>query len=194
MVNLSGSEHQCKICLDGCEMYTALKPCGHPFTCKYCAEKLRKCPICKTPIQNWYRANKSQERSYCQLLWLFFLGFVFLCMRVRISLFVCIIYLISPVSETVGSSMFNLFVLIPSIVNKLFCFSRFNLILKIFIIIHHTWLIAHDIIGLDDNEDVYRAMYIFWNSSMEHFLHYFSRNLSVHTSAYKTKMNQFTAN
>nr|XP_034319491.1 uncharacterized protein LOC117680554 [Crassostrea gigas]XP_034319492.1 uncharacterized protein LOC117680554 [Crassostrea gigas] len=47
-----GSEHQCKICLDGCEMYTALKPCGHPFTCKYCAEKLRKCPICKTPIQN----------------------------------------------------------------------------------------------------------------------------------------------
>lgn len=123
-----------------------------------------------------------------------FLGFVFLCMRVRISLFVCIIYLISPVSETVGSSMFNLSVLIPSIVNKLFCFSRFNLILKIFIIIHHTWLIAHDIIGLHDNEDVYRAMYIFWNSSMEHFLHYFSRNLSVHTSAYKTKMNQFTAN
>lgn len=114
-----------------------------------------------------------------------FFGFVFLCMRVRISLFVCIIYLIS---------MFNLSVLIPSIVNKLFCFSRFNLILKIFIIIHHTWLIAHDIIGLHDNEDVYRAMYIFWNSSMEHFLHYFSRNLSVHTSAYKTKMNQFTAN
>lgn len=80
-----------------------------------------------------------------------FFGFVFLCMRVRISLFVCIIYLISPVSETVGSSMFNLSVLIPSIVNKLFCFSRFNLILKIFIIIHHTWLIAHDIIGLHDN-------------------------------------------
>lgn len=80
-----------------------------------------------------------------------FFGFVFLCMRVRISLFVCIIYLISPVSETVGSSMFNLSVLIPSIVNKLFSFSHFNLILKIFIIIHHTWLIAHDIIGLHDN-------------------------------------------
>lgn len=121
-----------------------------------------------------------------------FFWFVFLCMRVRISLFVCIIYLISPVSETVGSYMFNLSVLIPSIVNKLFCFSRFNLILKIFIIIHHTWLIAHDIIGPHDNMgNVYTLV---WNSSMEHFLHYFSRNLSVHTSAYKTKMNQFTAN
>lgn len=56
-----------------------------------------------------------------------------------------------PCQWTVGSSMFNLSVLIPSIVNQLFCFSRFNLILKIFIIIHHTWLIAHDIIGLHDN-------------------------------------------
>lgn len=109
--------------------------------------------------------------------------------------FICLHNLFDfPCRETVGSSMFNLSVLIPSIVNKLFRFSRFNLILKIFIIIHHTWLIAHDIISLHDNEDVYKAMYIFWNSSMEHFLHYFSRNLSVHTSAYKTKMNQFTAN
>lgn len=89
-----------------------------------------------------------------------FFGFVFLCMRVRISLFVCIIYLISPVSETVGSSMFNLSVLIPSIVNKLFCFSRFNLILKIFIIIHHTWLIAHDIIGPHNMGNVYILKFI----------------------------------
>lgn len=83
-------------------------------------------------------------------------------MRVRISLFVCIIYLISPVSETetVGSSMFNLSVLIPSIVNKLFCFSRFNLILKIFIIIHHTWLIAHDIIGPHNMGNVYILKFI----------------------------------
>lgn len=89
-----------------------------------------------------------------------FFGFVFLCMRVRISLFVCIIYLISPVSETVGSSMFNLSVLIPSIVNKLYCFSRFNLILKIFIIIHHTWLIAHDIIGPHNMGNVYILKFI----------------------------------
>lgn len=89
-----------------------------------------------------------------------FLGFVFLCMRVCISLFVCIIYLISPVSETVGSSTFNLSVLIPSIVNKLFCFSRFNLILKIFIIIHHTWLIAHDIIGPHNMGNVYILKFI----------------------------------
>lgn len=89
-----------------------------------------------------------------------FFGFVFLCMRVRISLFVCIIYLISPVSETVGSCMFNLSVLIPSIVNKLFCFSCFNLILKIFIIIHHTWLIAHDIIGPHNMGNVYILKFI----------------------------------
>lgn len=89
-----------------------------------------------------------------------FFGFVFLCMRVRISLFVCIIYLISPVSETVGSSMFNLSVLIPSIVNKLYWFSRFNLILKIFIIIHHTWLIAHDIIGPHNMGNVYILKFI----------------------------------
>lgn len=89
-----------------------------------------------------------------------FFGFVVLCMGVRISSFVCIIYLISPVSETVGSSMFNLSVLIPSIVNKLFCFSHFNLILKIFIIIHHTWLIAHDIIGPHNMGNVYILKFI----------------------------------
>lgn len=123
-----------------------------------------------------------------------FFGFVFLCMRVRISLFVCIIYLISPVSETVGSSMFNLSVLIPSIVNKLFRFSRFNLILKIFIIIHHTWLIAHDIVSLHDNEDVYIRQCIYFEIHPWSIFSTISQEISVfipvHTKPKWTSLQQ----
>lgn len=58
--------------------------------------------------------------------------------------------------------MFNLFVLIFLIVNKLFCFFYFNLILKIFIIIYYIWLKVYDIIGFYDNMgNVYILKFIY---------------------------------
>jgi hypothetical protein len=42
---------ECPVCLELPSQYVALVPCGHAIYCSRCAETLRKCALCRTPIQ-----------------------------------------------------------------------------------------------------------------------------------------------
>ena len=45
---------QCCICLDG-KADTVLMPCRHSGVCFDCAQKVRKCPLCRVPIDERLR-------------------------------------------------------------------------------------------------------------------------------------------
>ena len=44
----------CKICYEN-EFNMVFLPCGHVTTCTKCAERLFRCPICRSYIENYHR-------------------------------------------------------------------------------------------------------------------------------------------
>lgn len=51
-------ERTCRVCYDN-EIQIVFLPCGHFVTCKDCAQKVRKCVVCRTTIKGIIRAYES---------------------------------------------------------------------------------------------------------------------------------------
>ena len=56
---------RCKICLDAI-MFVELKPCGHKQFCRRCVRKIKICPLCRAPIEDWNEYETERGQAYAE--------------------------------------------------------------------------------------------------------------------------------